>query len=71
MTSNEVLSAALDLDTQERLLIAVRLLETVSPDLSELSEHEWLEELNRRSEEHRKDPSTAIPWNQLRDEVNN
>lgn len=61
-----ILSAALELPENERLLLATRLLETVpdQPEGLSLDDPDLLEELKSRSS----DLEGAIPWAQLRDE---
>ena len=62
-----VLDAALDLPEGDRAAIAQSLLATLSPDVDEMDDEELLAELDRRSEEARRDPSATISWEELRD----
>jgi len=59
----------LKLPAAERREIAQELLESLEEsDLPPLTP-EQLEEIDRRLEEHRRDPSTAIPWEEVRDRL--
>ncbi len=64
----DVLDAALQLSAEDRGTIAMRLLEMLSPDDSELSDDDLGTELERRLEEAHKDPATTISWSELREE---
>lgn len=63
-----VLDAALGLSEADRAIIAETLLGTLSPDGGELTDDELAAELDRRYEEVLNDPSSTIPWSELRDE---
>lgn len=62
-TPNEIIDAALKLPESDRLLIAARLLETLSDDYPGLSEDDagFLEELERRAN----DTEATIPVSEL------
>lgn len=60
-----VLDAAMELSEDERGLLAEKLLESLPSDLEEVSEDELAAELERRWAEFEKDPSIAIPWEQV------
>ncbi len=64
-----VLDAALELPEDDRAAIAQTLLATLAPDVEEMDDEELLEELERRSEEARRDPSATISWEELRHEL--
>ncbi len=64
-----VLDAALELPEDDRAAIAGVLLKTLAPDVDEVDDEELLAELDRRSEEARRDPSATISWEKLRDEL--
>jgi putative addiction module component (TIGR02574 family) len=68
VTYRDVLDAALQLSPEDRGMIAERLLETLSPDETELSDDELDSELAHRMEEASNDPSTTVPWVELREE---
>jgi putative addiction module component (TIGR02574 family) len=57
-----ILTAALALPEADRAELAERLLESLSPEMDELSDDELFAELERRRAEAEKDPSVAIPW---------
>jgi putative addiction module component (TIGR02574 family) len=60
--SQNILTAALALPETERLWLAERLMETLPPELDEMTDDELFAELERRRAEVKKDPSIAIPW---------
>ncbi len=64
----DVLDAALHLSAEDRGTIALRLLETLSPNDAELTDDELSVELERRWEEAHSDPSTTFLWSELREE---
>jgi putative addiction module component (TIGR02574 family) len=64
----DVLDAALRLSAEDRGIIAERLLETLSPEDSELSDDDLEFELGRRLEEAQNDPSATVPWSDLKAE---
>jgi putative addiction module component (TIGR02574 family) len=64
----DVLDAALQLSAEDRGIIALKLLETLSPEDSETSDDALEAELERRLEEAHNDPSTTISWASVRDE---
>ncbi len=68
VTCRDILDAALQLSAEERGIIAERLLETLSPDDTELSDDDLVFELERRMEEATNDPSTTVSWAELREE---
>jgi putative addiction module component (TIGR02574 family) len=63
-----IFDAALALPENERALLAERLLESLSPESAELTDDELFAELERRHAEYKQDPSTAIPWSELKQE---
>jgi putative addiction module component (TIGR02574 family) len=68
VTCRDVLDAALQLSPEDRGIIAERLLETLSPDDTELSDDELEGELARRLEDAINDPSTTVSWTKLKEE---
>ena len=67
-----VLDELMQLSPAERLDVAERLLESVDPndpnivdDLAPLTD-EQMQEIRRRIAEHERDPSSAIPWEEVR-----
>jgi putative addiction module component (TIGR02574 family) len=64
-----VFEAALALDPVLRELLADRLLESLEEPGDEVKDEAFLAELQRRSEEFRRDPSCAVPLTQLWDDV--
>ena len=60
-----VFDAALGLAEAERALLAERLLESLEPDLEELTEDELAAELDRRRAEIDQGIVTPIPWSQV------
>ena len=68
LTRRDILDAALRLSPEDRGIIAERLLETLSPDDTELSDDEIEGELARRMDEASKDSSTTVSWTELKEE---
>ncbi len=65
-TPNSIFEAAIKLPEDQRLDLAMRLMDTLPPelDLLSLDDPNLVEELDRRAA----DDAGAIPWTQLRDE---
>jgi putative addiction module component (TIGR02574 family) len=63
-----LLQELLQLTPAERIQLAEDLWDSVSTDSGELPPLTEAEcaELKRRLEEHRRDPSTAVPWEEVR-----
>jgi putative addiction module component (TIGR02574 family) len=64
----DVLDAALQLSAEDRGIIALKLLETLSPEDSEISDDDFEAELGRRLEEAHNDSTTTVSWASLREE---
>lgn len=71
MTIEQLEAEALSLPVHERIRLAQELWESIlpeaeaDPDLLPLSE-EQIQELERRLVEHERDPSSAVPWEEVR-----
>jgi putative addiction module component (TIGR02574 family) len=63
-----VFDAALGLPEAERVVLAERLLESVPSEADELSEGEFLMELERRSADFQQGTADAVPWSELKKE---
>ena len=63
-----LLQELLQLTPAERIQLAEDLWDSISEDSSNLPPltEEERAELKRRLEEHRRDPSTAVPWEEVR-----
>jgi putative addiction module component (TIGR02574 family) len=61
-----ILSSALALSESDRAVLAERLLESLSPETDDLTEDELAAELERRFAEFQRDPSTAVPWTDVK-----
>jgi putative addiction module component (TIGR02574 family) len=63
-----LLQQLLQLTPAERIQLAEDLWDSISEDSSNLPPltEEERAELKRRLEEHRRDPSTAVPWEEVR-----
>ena len=71
MTRSDLVNELLKLSSEERLQAAEELWESVLNDPDgpyELTDQQ-MRELERRMEEHERDPSTAIPWEIVRAEL--
>jgi putative addiction module component (TIGR02574 family) len=64
----DVLDAALQLSAEDRGMIALKLLETLSLEDPETSDDDLKVELERRVEEAHNDPTTTVSWASLREE---
>lgn len=65
--TRSLLTAVLALPNSERVLLLDELLGPGRPAGFEELDDESLEaELDRRYEEYRRDPSTAVPWSEIR-----
>jgi len=65
MTRSELVAELLKLDPEERMQAAEELWQSLAEEAFELSD-EQMKEIERRMEEHERDPSTAIPWDVVR-----
>lgn len=68
-TAADLLAAALKLPPDEREELAGRLWDSLDPpgsDIDRLTDEEFEAELHRRAEELRRDPSSGIPWEEVR-----
>ena len=65
-SSASLLESALALPEQDRAAIAEALLSSLSGDSAELDDEEFTRELQRRSEEMETDPTSRIPWSELK-----
>jgi putative addiction module component (TIGR02574 family) len=63
--TQSLLKAALALDERERAELAEELLATLAPEVED-EEAELLAELDRRLEEYERDPTSAVPWSELK-----
>ena len=68
MDSQTLLQEALILPEKERLFLVERLLETLPPDMDELSPEEFQAELERRTSEIKERRGEVVSWEQLKNE---
>ena len=61
-----ILDAALALPEGERAELVQRLLASLTADVADVEEEEFLAELDRRSAEGRSDPGATITWSELK-----
>lgn len=61
-----ILNAAMKLSESDRLALALALHDSVPSDQEELSEAEFIAELDRRRAESERDPSSMIPWEEVK-----
>jgi putative addiction module component (TIGR02574 family) len=67
MTRSELVAELMKLDPQERIQAAEELWQSVAEEgVSHEFSDEQLQEIERRLDEHERDPSTAIPWEVVR-----
>ena len=50
----------------DRVELVRRLLESLSPEPEDVSEDDWVAELERRRAEAASDPSAVVPWSELK-----
>lgn len=62
---NTILEEVQKLSVSERIQLVEDIWDSMPPFSPALSQ-EVVDELHRRYEEHRQDPSTSIPWQQVR-----
>ena len=68
-TTKSLLESALALPESERIAIAEALLESLPGDVDQMEDDALERELLRRSEELDKDPTSAIPWSEVKKQV--
>jgi putative addiction module component (TIGR02574 family) len=65
MTRSELVAELLKLDPDERMQVAEELWQSAAGAEFTLSD-EQIQEIERRMDEHERDPTTAIPWEVVR-----
>jgi putative addiction module component (TIGR02574 family) len=68
-TARALVAQALRLSESERVRVAAELLESVEGPPDEVSDDEWLAEINRRADSVRRGESVGEPWSVVRDEL--
>lgn len=68
-TARALVAQALRLSESERVRVAGELLESVEGPPDDVSDDEWLAELNRRADSVRRGESLSEPWSLVRDEL--
>lgn len=63
LTPDAIFEAAMNLPEGERLDLATRIMDTVSPEIMSADDPDFLAELERRFN----DDSPTIPWSEIRD----
>lgn len=58
--------AALKLPEADRAWIAEELLESLAPPEGAMTEEEWEAELDRRVEEYKRNPASALTWEEVK-----
>lgn len=69
MTYDSLLQNAIQLSPVERLQLIEAIWESVPQESMPPLSQEWLDEIERRSNEYDAGNSTAIPWETVRDEA--
>ena len=64
--ASTLLNTALSLSEDERLAIAEALFSSLPDDMDEMEDAAFAQELLRRSEESKNDPSATIPWSEVK-----
>jgi putative addiction module component (TIGR02574 family) len=65
--NEKLLEELLELPPAERIDLAEKLWDSIGPEYMPPLTPEQQQEIDRRMAEHQKDPSTAIPWEDVRD----
>ena len=68
-TARALVAQALRLSESERIRVAAELLESVEGPTDNVSDDEWLAEINRRADSVRRGESVGEPWSLVRDEL--
>jgi len=68
-TARTLVAQALRLSESERVRVAAELLESVQGPPDDVSDDEWLAEVNRRAASVRRGESGGEPWSLVRDEL--
>ncbi len=63
---DSILAAALSLSDTQRALLIDELAESLPPDTGPYTDEEMVVELDRRFADFEKNPSSAIPWSELK-----
>jgi putative addiction module component (TIGR02574 family) len=61
-----LLTELMKLTPAERIQLAEDLWDSISPEEMPPLTEEQIEEIDRRMAEHQKDPTTALPWEEVR-----
>jgi len=68
-TARTLVAQALRLSESERVRVAAELLESVEGPADDVSDDEWLAEINRRADGVRLGESVSEPWSLVRDQL--
>lgn len=63
--SQAVVDAALRLPDAERMMVVERLLDSLSPEETQVFDDEWEKELEERIRDFEKSPGDVVPWSEL------
>lgn len=69
MDAKELLDEALNLPTEARAALAVRLIESLDETVDPDAESLWAEEITRRLREFDEGRSEAFSWSEVRDSI--
>lgn len=61
-----IVREAMTLPAKERVRVVQDLLDSLSPEASNLLDDAWAEELDRRFAAWEADPSAGVPWSELK-----
>jgi putative addiction module component (TIGR02574 family) len=67
--AQSILRAALGLTVHDRTFLVARLLQSLPPNVGQLSEEELYGELEKRSADFDQGTANAVPWSELRKEL--
>jgi putative addiction module component (TIGR02574 family) len=69
MDANELLDEALNLPTEARAALAVRLIESLDDEIDPDAERLWAQEISQRLREFDEGHSEAFSWPEVRDSI--
>ena len=65
-TAQNLLDAVLALPETDRAKLAQAVLESLGPDSTDMSDEEFEKELEKRANDLKADPSSALPWSDVK-----
>lgn len=66
LSQQQIVEAVLQLPEAVRAQIAEQILESLSPETQVEFDEKWAEELERRVDEHLRNPEQSVPWDEIK-----